>query len=638
MNPTKNPLPNTRPNAHWGHKASNHVKLNYDLNPDMSFKASALAEVLNLLGGQHIFKHITIGTARILVSEPFLNLHSEDNRYSIPLIRNVVEELEPRSGDKAYSPTVLDVKSSDYWIGKITRGLLDGDGKFDIRPKSLEQFYNSWLDILKNVLDRTKTSKDSFFEKHRKSLENLAFKASEDVYKKIDSALEDVIGFPALMCLLGGMMTFTKDSTINSYQIDFLQHGYREQSKLYNGFVGRGLHDQRKGDLHSEYLQQSVDTKTYDITYSRRAYYHASIFLFGSKRGDRVLKPSTSYLKDQYFSRAYLKSTADYKLALEKFLYRSFSKYIKVDGNGQNKIVNGKILNGLGDTFDFLARKLETALEKRGLLPLLSLFMNELQRRLIAPNSVLKYTLRNILFTGISKGIAIKVGDKQINFEIKYSELRDFLTPDMLTSLVSQVSDFDLVWNGLSSKVKEAQSVLVKMLNDVSGAGNLEVEFFYKSQEGIKQESSITKKSDFIQTAFSRDKLTIDLSNQEDVNIKAYSMLFWMIMEPNMFTAVKLPSDDNYIFMDIFGLYNDDYVGGGVDGGFPANSIANYEENADKFGQIFTHKDIRYFVGFNNHQWDQNHNNIISYTMEKFIDFYKLFLQGQKDSKISDLR
>jgi len=50
------------------------------------------------------------------------------------------------------------------------------------------------------------------------------------------------------------------------------------------------------------------------------------------------------------------------------------------------------------------------------------------------------------------------------------------------------------------------------------------------------------------------------------------------------------------------------------------------------------HSDTMSFTNFHNHELSDKHGDIISYVMEKFIDFYAKYLGGNLRSEIFDLR
>jgi len=247
--------------------------------------------------------------------------------------------------------------------------------------------------------------------------------------------------------------------------------------------------------------------------------------------------------------------------------------------------------------------------------------LNLLMRKIIHPirtdsgNSDPVLILREILCTGISKFISIKEG---LTFEVTHKDLMEIIPDgDILFTMVFASGkifidrdksgfflDFNLVWGNLAPKIKECFEILTTMLSKEGGL--LEVEFFGRT--GLKRTSDSLKpiniKHLYLYTTFSQSGFNIDSDNQEDIEIKVLSMLFWMMMEPNIVAKIKLPTGD--MTVDIY-----DYLD-------PSDTMS--------------------FTDFHNHELSNKHGDIISYIMEKFIDFYANFLGGDQKAKIFDLR
>lgn len=198
--------------------------------------------------------------------------------------------------------------------------------------------------------------------------------------------------------------------------------------------------------------------------------------------------------------------------------------------------------------------------------------------------------------------------------------------------------DFDLIWKHLADKVKSGFEILFKMLDEAPKSKPLRVEFYTRRPAGISKNSPITDKSVFISTPFKKGEMIISPSNSEDLKVKTLSMLFWMMMEPNIFSVVKLPNGDNFLYMDIYSLYDYDYVQGGIDGGLDSVGYQEYQEYDDKFTKIFTFRDISGLLGYHNHELSNKYDNIIDYIIKEFKDFYVTFLDGSRKSNLFDLR
>ncbi|MHA1641512.1 MAG: hypothetical protein ACTSVX_02135 [Promethearchaeota archaeon] len=77
-----------------------------------------------------------------------------------------------------------------------------------------------------------------------------------------------------------------------------------------------------------------------------------------------------------------------------------------------------------------------------------------------------------------------------------------------------------------------------------------------------------------------------------------------MMMEPNIEVVIKLPTGDMTL------------------------NIHDY----------FEHSDVMGFINFHNHELSEEHGDIISYVMAKFINFYATCLGGDPKSELFDLR
>ncbi len=436
-------------------------------------------------------------------------------------------------------------------------------------------------------------------------------------------------------------MTFMKIGD-SSPRVDFLIHSKPDQSRLLNEFLGRAMYNHKSGDFPSTFLDGWHTIFGSDCPIN--TFYFSSILLFGFRRGGRTIQASSTYFLDNFFDRYVLRYPSDYRYATSKFLYHSHSQFIGDDR--ENVLLKQMQINGRREIFEFLAMKLEKALEK---IPLThsstkEMLMNYLKNIIVTQVSTIT-KFREILCTGENR--IIKVRDRSpgstltIPLEITFTDFfyYEVLTPSMMYTLNFQADskyfylDFDLEWPSLSTKVKSAYDKLLDIINKAP-TGNLKVEFYTRRVRGIAQDAKITAKDDFFQTTFKTDEMTIDLANQEDVKIKVLSMIFWMMMEPNIFSVVKLPTGDNFLYMDIYGVYDHDYVQSSrvyskILGGFAPAS--DYQQFTEDFSKIFDYSDILYLLGFHN-------PNIIDYIMDKFIDFYAIFLGGNKKTKIFDLR
>jgi len=126
-------------------------------------------------------------------------------------------------------------------------------------------------------------------------------------------------------------------------------------------------------------------------------------------------------------------------------------------------------------------------------------------------------------------------------------------------------------------------------------------------------------------------------------------MLLWMMLEPNMFSEVKWGAR-NFMYLDIYDLFNQEYMNSmnvehNIEGQFVWTEGTGgiftpeaYEQFANTFSRIFLYRDIRYFLGFHNHEVDSRFDNIIDYIMDKVSEFFRFIGSLNKDSKLFDLR
>ena len=444
------------------------------------------------------------------------------------------------------------------------------------------------------------------------------------------------------MSLLTGIMTFSEPTLVSEYEIDFWSHDGVTQQSLLNKFIGRHLGDSMKGEIGATYLAHVSRDKLF-----------TSIFLFGVKRGNRRITPSSDFFIDNYYRRHVLLSSTDYRRAIDLFYYRSFSEFIGEQSTVQK--LNEMNLKGRLEIFNFLAKKLFFALEKKTDLLHDShkeLFFNLLTKKIFSLKTTdIGNWLRNIFFTRSNDIITLSINYgkegsqflmEQVSLEVTYEELNEIITPEQLftmcfytgkTSLKGYYLDFDLAWRDLAEKVGKAYTLLKDMLSKapIAPKETLNVKFYQRSATGIKP---ITEKTySLLSTKFSQSgfDIKIDPENQEDLETKVLSMIFWMIMEPNIIPVVKLPNGDNFIIMDIYELYNGDLLSGTF------SPPSDYEQRQKQFFGIFTRSDLMSFINFHNHEQSDEHSDMISYVMEKFKGLYVL-LGGNTRSDLIDLR
>lgn len=481
----------------------------------------------------------------------------------------------------------------------------------------------------------------------------------ENLYEIIDAVLEDAFGFTAFMSLLSGIMTFSEDSSVSGgYKVDFWSHSDMLQIELLRNFVGRNLHGNQAGVLPDTFFKTT-----------RRHEYFASMFLFGSKRGNRRITTHSSYFLDWYYKRHILSSVGDYKRATDLFIQRSFSEYLESVRPltsyplGFFKDVpklNEMSLKGRLEIYDFLVKKLVPI--HMGPLSFLpqsgkDIFLNKLMERVMYPQSKsddIVTTLRNILFTGSDGNIRldgqVSLGGKTTKFtivlEVTYEELMENITPDQLFTMnfyygganfnYRYYLDFDLIWRDLASKVESAYNLINDKLEKAPIAEDekLKVDFYQKTIEGLKLVTE--KRFSSLSTKFSKSEFSIDPNNQGDLETKVLSMVLWIVMEPNIVPVVRLPNKDTYLVLDLFRILDEDEFSSVLTGSYsPPSGLKQFQE---QYLEIFSYSDVKNFLNFHNHKLSDTHTDMISYVMDKFIRFYAKFLGGNLQSKLSDLR
>jgi len=181
---------------------------------------------------------------------------------------------------------------------------------------------------------------------------------------------------------------------------------------------------------------------------------------------------------------------------------------------------------------------------------------------------------------------------------------------------------------------------------------NLKVEFYARTAGGINENLPITLKSDGtrpdgIYTDFKVHEFPIDPKNPSETII---SILFWMMMEPNIFSVVKWGSE-NLIYLDIYDLFDQSHINSGtidpsdrIDGlflwnaGDPIFSTTKYDEFKQRFSECFEYGDIMHFLGFHNHELDRRFDNVIDYIMNIVLKYFRARGVLDEESELFELR
>ena len=222
----------------------------------------------------------------------------------------------------------------------------------------------------------------------------------------------------------------------------------------------------------------------------------------------------------------------------------------------------------------------------------------------------------------------------------------------------SYYMDFNLAWDGtdiagegLKTKMTQAHKVLFDMFDLVPKleSNSVTITLYGMTSKGIDSTQTIDNNPNSIETNFKVAEIEVDLNKPSQA---IFSLLTWMILEPNIFAQVDWNSN-NFFNLDIYGIHDFDYTQLGT----AQNKISNrpfvwtktgtgavftsdaFKEFQDDFKKIFEFKDIKYFLGFHNHELDDRFNNIIDYILDK-VTFYfaKVNRKLPYNSNLIDLR
>jgi len=218
--------------------------------------------------------------------------------------------------------------------------------------------------------------------------------------------------------------------------------------------------------------------------------------------------------------------------------------------------------------------------------------------------------------------------------------------------------DFDTVLNsGLDQDLLDAYKKIKEMFDMVPKSASVKIELYARGKDGIDRFNTINRKigaegnlvrPDYIDTDFRLHEIEVDLENPAEAII---SLLLWMILEPNIFSVVKW-GNNNFMYLDIFDLYDQSHIESGsiastkrIEGSFVWTQGAGgtftpetYNQFADAFSRIFLDRDIRYFLGFHNHETDSRFDNMIDYIKNKVHLLFRDRLGLNDLSELIDLR
>ncbi len=590
-------------------------------------------------------------TTPLVINNNFLNyLNEEKDKYSISKFKNILY----RMGLK------------DSHFTQLTRGRRQSDGTFQTNSVNKKDFYSAWCEQIKTNLQLLPPQR-VFDIRHSGILSISTFAGTDEEYAMIDAALIDTFGYPAFVSLLAGIMTFIEDSSQSlGYDIQFLNHPQDLQSDLLRDFVGMGLYSPRNDPIVGHFLS--------NLHIEELAYW-TGIFTFGFKRKTFVT-PTDNFFIENYFDVFDPASNVDYLHAQNYLIEISLSKYL-----GEAKKVrelNKMNIKGRQEIFEFLYKFLDSYVfpypgQKTWLA-------NKLMQQIITPTSsgMSNDPVSNLYRLGKTRSsVLFKLGSKYypatVSFEVNEELLNNAFLDGMLTAntaytwlfsgetvnnrkISAYYNDFNLIWyserriNGklkrFDERLKTTYTVLEDMINKIpkSENGKVKVQFYSRTEQGIDANLRITDKPEGIHTDFTSNEFVIDLNNPSESIV---SILFWMMMEPNIVSVLKW---DNNIFLatDIYNLLDEEDFRNGPnpitnafiwDGSNPDFTIADFEDFKETFDAQFEYGDILHFLGFHNHELNRNFDNIIDYIEDKVRYFFSLAVeQFGENSKIKDLR
>ncbi len=255
---------------------------------ELNKKINSLISVIEQLTNAKSWKGIA---TNIKIDDAFLNFFPKKGvTYSVENFKLILK--------------ALDLKDANF--AKLTRGIIQIDGTFKKNDITPQQFYQEWFNKIQIDLN---LQTPLVFGEH-KSLKSVSFTGSSGQIAMIDAALQDVFGYPAFICLLGGIMIFSEDSSQNlGYRIDFIKHTQEDQAILLRNFLGRVLHDSNPKSIADQYL--SGQLRRFPV----RTFYWAEAFLFGFRRGNTIINPSSNYFTDNYYSTFEPELISDFSFA-----------------------------------------------------------------------------------------------------------------------------------------------------------------------------------------------------------------------------------------------------------------------------------------------------------------------------------
>jgi len=144
-------------------------------------------------------------TIKILISSYFLNLHSDDIKYTSAKFSTMLSKLEP---------IATSIFPND-WFRSLARFTINSEGETKYNSLAKLDFYKNWLSVIKKDLESgNPTGYFSGFEdlKSMTFTSNFDDTANHELIKLMDIALIEAWGYSAFISLLSGILSISKDN------------------------------------------------------------------------------------------------------------------------------------------------------------------------------------------------------------------------------------------------------------------------------------------------------------------------------------------------------------------------------------------------------------------------------------------
>ncbi|MHA1148944.1 MAG: hypothetical protein ACTSR8_11960 [Promethearchaeota archaeon] len=526
---------------------------------NVNSRLAALASVLWQLEGYYSFRLTRTGISKFYPLPDFFNIHCVEDKYSIQYFNQILSALQPRQGDPLYGDgSILDPTSEDYWLKKIFRVRIEGSELRRNSISELSELLDSWKTFIINDLNRETPL------------------LPEDIRLRLTTCLADdkallieLIGWPAYVCLISGMMVASKSlSSMYGYSIEFVLHDKDEQALLLNNFVERifPIFSMVTESYNEEYFH------TGSIEIER---FFGSLILF-------YVDKSKSYFLNEYFGGTFAPEQHSDYVAAWDIIWAEFSGANIVPKG--SRIINDLNLKGRADIHSFLLKKFQLSVtDDFASGSYADLLQANLMHFIVSPTSDndLVKILRNVLFTGESSVITLKKGGgPELSITISYNDLVRSITPEMVFTMMftyqfntrdtlrstnyrdgsGYFMDFNLLWNNLESKMQIALDRLTSIFHKAPAGSKMTAYFYVKQNLGISSKKLITS---YKSRGFVVNRFEFDPHDEFELKNALLTVMYWSMMNPDFFINFKMNDgvkDYNYLFYDILAVHDQSYI------------------------------------------------------------------------------